>query len=163
MRARSSADSALNLAEIVGRQPFHDRAKWRQRLECAMDALERVGADHEAGRHLDPCAQKLTETPSLAPTWARSPSPMSANQCMKGGVVIRAVSRTSAQYRDDAAGTVDADARTIADARGRVAGAHHRGQPVFARTIAAWLIEPPMSDTAALMRWNTGAHVGFVT
>ncbi len=37
------------------------------------------------------------------------------------------------------------------------------GKPYSRATIAAWLIEPPMSDTAATIFWKIGAHVGFVT
>src|SRR5215471_10512459 len=37
------------------------------------------------------------------------------------------------------------------------------GNPYSRATMAAWLIEPPMSETAAEIFWNTGAQVGLVT
>ncbi len=37
------------------------------------------------------------------------------------------------------------------------------GRPYSRATMAAWLIEPPMSDTAAAIFWKIGAQVGFVT
>jgi hypothetical protein len=37
------------------------------------------------------------------------------------------------------------------------------GRPYSRATIAAWLIEPPMSDTAPAIFWKMGAQVGFVT
>ena len=37
------------------------------------------------------------------------------------------------------------------------------GRPYSRATMAAWLIEPPMSDTAAAIFWKIGAQVGLVT
>ncbi len=35
------------------------------------------------------------------------------------------------------------------------------GRPYSRATIAAWLIEPPMSDTAAAIFWNTGGALSL--
>ena len=37
------------------------------------------------------------------------------------------------------------------------------GSPNSRATMAAWLIEPPMSDTAPAIFWKIGAQVGLVT
>ena len=109
-------------------------------------------------------------TRAVGPSWTADRNALSASRSSsrpKTPLAVRdmphsgafAAPQQSVEDRHDAGGAVDADASTGSDQPGGRRVPTTAGSPYSRATIAAWHIRPPLSETAAASRANTGVQL----
>src|SRR5579863_2240703 len=145
--------------QIVRIEPLERCAQRRVALEQRERLFEGAGGDDEASRHAHARALELAKTAALAADLRAllqadfaEPADVPRVTHQTGCRMVTIPRPPSTRMRwPSLMRVVAVPVPTTA------------GRPNSRATMAAWLIEPPMSDTAAEIFWNTGAQVGLVT
>src|SRR5207302_9302591 len=145
--------------EVIRRKRRHRRAHRSLALERLQGPLERGSSHHISGRHGEPGALELPQTAALAADVLpiAEPDLIEPGDVRAGTHEARYERSVTTPRPPSTRMRWPSFIREVAFPVPTTAG-----RPNSRATMAAWLIEPPMSDTAPAIFWKIGAQVGLV-